>query len=80
MKEITGRLEGWIYDADYNVLWGFIYDDTRKRFRDGEYIHTSGIPRGKRIEFKEGMIVDTLNSSYLLGNPSETVPHWENVE
>jgi hypothetical protein len=74
-QKVTGRLENWIYDPLWNVVWGNVYDDARKRFRDGEWIHTSDIPVtrvGRTGDvLKEGDIIKTLNSKYLLGKPQE---------
>lgn len=72
--EITGRLEGWYYDYLNNVVWGYIYDDTRGRFVDGQRIHTSDIPSTRRndkdvSQFVEGSVISTRNSRYLLGKP-----------
>lgn len=71
MSEVTGRLEGWYWDDQYNIIWGYLYDDVRERWCDGQYIHTSHIEDKK--DYKEGDIVYTLNSSYLLGKPLEEV-------
>lgn len=70
---ITGRLENWIWDNEHSVLWGFIYDDERKRFRDGTWIHTSIIDSLDPKDLRSGAVVKTLNSLYLLGKPS-TMP------
>jgi len=72
--EITGRLEDWTYDKLYNVVWGYIYDDTRGRFFDGQRIHTSDIPSTRlngrdASQFVEGSVILTRNSRYLLGKP-----------
>lgn len=64
MTKFTGRLEGWVKDDHYNIIWGFVYDDVHKRFRDGTWIHTSSI-----VEQKKGS-VKTLNSLYKLGKPA----------
>lgn len=69
-KEITGRLEGWTYDPIFNIIWGFVYDDIRKRFRDETWIHTSNIV-SKSKKFRKGQKVKTLNSIYLLGKKYE---------
>ena len=79
-KEVTGRLENWTYDVMYNVIWGDIYNDIRGRFGDGTNIHTSDIPGGRRMEFKEGDIVKTLNSSYLLGEPKVMITYFKEYE
>lgn len=64
----TARLENWSYDASLNVFWGNIYDDVRERWWDGAYIHTSHCPEP---DAKEGDVVVTLNSTYLLGKRYE---------
>jgi len=65
---VTGRLEGWVWDDRHLVIWGFIFGDTRKRFSDGTWIHTSLIEK-KFKDATEGDVVETLNSKYLLGKP-----------
>lgn len=73
MKEITGRLENWSWDLKFPIIWGFLYDDIHKRWRDGQMIHTSSIDKKKFRDVKEGDIVETMNSRYLLGKPSEVI-------
>jgi len=65
---LTGRLDNWVYDHHYQIVWGNINDDIHGRFPDGKYIHTSSItsPDG---DIKEGGVIATLNSHYLLGKP-----------
>ncbi|MGL1886294.1 MAG: hypothetical protein OCD76_07245 [Reichenbachiella sp.] len=69
MSKVTGRLEDWYrsqpasYEDEF-MIWGDCYDDIHKRFPDGMVIHTSGI---KNREVKEGDVVKTRNSTYLLG-------------
>lgn len=69
--EITGRLEGWRLDLVHNILWGNLYDDVRNRWIEGQRIHTSDLESKDPSSFKEGDIVDTRNSSYLLGKAME---------
>jgi len=66
---ITGRLENWSYDHINHVMWGNLFDDAKERFREGAYIHTSNLRHPKKTEFKQGMTINTMNSSYLLGEP-----------
>lgn len=66
MSVPTARLESWIYDSQRKIFWGYIYDDVRKRFRDGTYIHTSFCPSPQA---RGGDTISTLNSTYLLGKP-----------
>ena len=65
---VTGRLENWKRSATIGGytfnMWGYIYDDVHERWVDGTPIHTSGI---LEREVKEGDIVETQNSTYLLG-------------
>ena len=66
----TGRLENWRFDANNGVLWGNLFNDTRQRWEEGAYIHTSYV---KAQVFNEGDVVQTLNSSYLLGQQQQEV-------
>ncbi len=59
----VGRLENWSYKEGDLLVWGNVYDDTKGRFEDGSYIHTSQIVH---LDI-EGGHVRTLNSLYLLG-------------
>lgn len=65
--EVTGYLENWVYDDLWNVVWGEIFQDSKGRFPDGTWIHTSNIPSGRHRDYKEGDHVRTLNSLYILG-------------
>ena len=64
---ITGRLENWSLDPSFNMMWGHIYGDIHKRFYDGAFIHTSSLKHPVKTEHKEGDIIQTRNSTYLLG-------------
>ena len=68
MSEVTGRLEFWHVSVPAItgevMVWGDVYDDERGRFNNGTYIHTSGC---ENKEYKEGDVVVTRNSTYLLG-------------
>jgi hypothetical protein len=70
---ITAELHNWFKEyitPDALILWGNVYDDTRHRWPDGTHIHTSRVTNGI---FKKGDIIETLNSTYLLGDPHETI-------
>jgi len=68
-NEITGRLEAWCPDNIYGrILWGTLYGDSKGRWKDGTRIHTSDIMTPKE-EWKEGVVIQTRNSTYLLGKP-----------
>ena len=66
---ITGRLEDWVIDPVFDIVWGHCYDDSKGRFRDGTYIHTSSVPDLRKKALQKGDLVKTLNSTYLLGDP-----------
>jgi hypothetical protein len=66
MNNVTGRIENWHVsmpdESGEIMVWGDVYGSYM--FNDGTYIHTSGCPN---TEYKEGDIVTTRNSTYLLG-------------
>ena len=69
---INGRLENWHSEQrteDYEfMLFGNVYDHGPDRyFEDGERVHTSLVIAPPGHVFKEGDIVQTRNSRYLLG-------------
>lgn len=67
--EVTGRLENWVLGLTHKgecIIWGFVYGDSKDRWPDGNWIHTSGTPIK---DFKEGEYIQTRNSKYLLGKP-----------
>jgi hypothetical protein len=75
--EVTGTLENWrVQDWDNleYVIWGNVNGDVNGRFRDGYYIHTSGITKSLHpvSSLKEGVVVHTRNSAYLLGGELES--------
>ena len=63
-NEVTGRLENWYRWS--SMIIGDVYGDVRERFEDGQSIHTASI-KGDRDNLKEGDVVQTRNSRYLLG-------------
>lgn len=73
MEEYDAVLDAWNTQSHPNVadfvIWGHIKGDNKRRFRDGCYMHTSGIPYEKLEGLKEGMIIQTRNSKYKLGKP-----------
>lgn len=68
-QEVTGRLENWVYSKKQNVLIGDLYDDVNGRWEDGTPVKTSTLqPMSLQVSTpKEGSVVNTLNSVYLLG-------------
>ena len=76
MKDkVTGRLENWerqqITKKEF-IIWGNLHDEDAmtQRWTDGSRIHTSAI---KNRSIKSGDIVQTRNSTYLLGKPREDI-------
>lgn len=74
--EITGRLENWkecsaMYTSS-KCIYGNIYEDVHGRWKPGTAIFTSKLQNQKRKP-KEGDLVKTLNSTYLLGVPAEEI-------
>ena len=68
-ERLTGTLENWYVEQVTKkefIIWGNVFNDVARRFRNGEYIHTSGI---KNRSVKGGDIVNTRNSTYKLGKP-----------
>ena len=61
---VKGLLENW-YPFGYAIA-GEIHDDKDKRFDDGTTIRTSTV-QGDMTDLKEGDVIKTNNSSYLLG-------------
>lgn len=64
-------LDQWkIVDIDRGVQYatGVIYNDTKGRFRNGEWVRTSF------ITMQLGDHLQTRNTQYLLGNPAEAGP------
>lgn len=65
-EKITGRLENWKWSNNYKgSLEGNIFDDSKGRFRDDDYVHTSEIVECNLVE--NTGFVKTLNSYYTLG-------------
>ena len=65
--EYTAKLNNWFYNKKMNVLVGDIEGD--KRFPDGSKVQTSRLrPMSEQVSTpKEGAVMLTMNSSYLLG-------------
>lgn len=71
MGIVTARLDNWFrrqVTKEEFIIWGIVTAGRDNRFMDGEFIHTSGI-RNRSVE--EGDIVNTRNSTYLLGKQIE---------
>jgi hypothetical protein len=70
-EEYDAELEFASYEyvnASYYIIWGWIWADKKKRFHEGQFVHTSAIDH--RVvppkSLKKGMIVQTENHRYLL--------------
>lgn len=61
---MNGRLENWYQSGP--AVFGHIFDDPGKRFNEGYFIRTS---TASAEGLKEGDILKTKNSEYLLGKP-----------
>ena len=61
-QPVTAELRNWVRDQRSAglIIWGHIYNDTRGRFPDGRWVHTSAVAR------IEGDRAITLNSIYKL--------------
>lgn len=63
----SGRLEEWILVND-EYLMGKLFDDTKGRWEDGKVIRTTELVTPAE-ECKQGAVITTLNSTYVLGIP-----------
>ena len=66
--KMTGKLENWVLVEDQGVLivFGSIYGDQKTRFANGVHMFTSNVLTSVS-KIKEGNVIQTLNSRYLLG-------------
>lgn len=67
--EVTGTLENWTYTIGPRggyLFSGYLYNDSKNRWEDGTPIMTS-LVRDVSVDYTEGSIVQTRNSTYLLG-------------
>ena len=78
MSDITGRLENWVLApwGEDSVVWGNLYDDSKERFSDGTFIHTSSVESIVLIENVK--YVQTRYSRYALGEQAP-VPGVRNL-
>lgn len=68
MKQ-SARLENWFLWGT-SQLAGKIYDDATKRFDDGTDVRTSTV-NGNIVDFEEGDVITTRNSTYTLGKKNK---------
>lgn len=69
MSNVTGRIENWTLYEQERVIIGNLYDDIHDRWGEGQVITTSRLlPMSMQANaIKEGSVVSTQNSHYLLG-------------
>ena len=71
-KEYDARLEDWteyeVWASGAMALHGTIMEDSKGRFFSGDIVNTSSYPM-PTTPSKEGDIVQTRNTKYLLGKP-----------
>ena len=60
--ESTAIIQEAYWDTNYNVVWGYIWGDSKGRFRDGTWIHTSVVTNAKPGD--KPAVIETLNSTY----------------
>lgn len=68
----TGRMEHWHLCTEgwaSGCLYGDLYEDKRHRWREGQGIRTSPV-QDLTVDLREGVVVATKNSTYLLGKPA----------
>lgn len=72
-------LDDWFVCSNdrISVVVGKVSQDAKKRFPDGNVIHTSPIRNGETLE--EGRIVRTINTAYLLRAPKDPSEIDENA-
>ncbi|QIG68142.1 hypothetical protein EVB55_207 [Rhizobium phage RHph_Y68] len=66
MTEYTARLEDWGVIDGKNQIFGNVFEDSKGRFDDGQYVKTSPSEQNLHL-LEEGDVVHTKNSVYLLG-------------
>lgn len=65
-KPITATLKSVQFNNEHQIYWGYIYGDTKNRFPDGTWVHTSMVLRVDRDEDGIPLFCETLNSRYKL--------------
>lgn len=75
-NEITARIENWFVSAiapDAFIITGHIYDDVLGRWPDGSAFRSSLVVAPLADQLAEGVVVQTLNSRYLLGQQNTVI-------
>lgn len=71
--KVTAELRNWFVDPR-GVYWGLIYNDSKKRYKDGVQVHTSLVQSVEELEGGESSLIHTLNSIYLIRKDQELKP------
>jgi hypothetical protein len=66
--DYDARLENWTPLFGGGIS-GFIYADKKRRFFDNDFVYTSKVVEGELSPYN---VVQTRNSTYLLGKPAES--------
>ena len=76
MSRCDGQLEDWFLQQ--GMVYGRIFADRKCRFPDGFFLHTSEVLEASHKPLKEGAIIETCNSVYLLGKPHKPTGGGDN--
>ena len=76
MSRCDGQLEDWFLQQ--GMVYGRIFADRKCRFPDGFFLHTSEVLEASDKPLKEGSIIETRNSVYLLGKPHKLAGGGDN--
>lgn len=73
MQRYDAELRDWaiLRVSGFSTVIGYIYADGKSRFPDGRLVRTSPLIKAKSA--REGSVVETLNSRYLLVGPRRTL-------
>lgn len=78
-SEVTGRLENWqVTESVFmstKCIHGDLYEDIHERWEPGQAMFTSKL-KNQKSRPKEGDVVETQNSRYLLGVPAEEIKDY----
>ena len=66
---VTGELRKWQYHEKGNFYTGYLFNDKKGRWRDGQFMLTSSVQEAHVYE--DYYIIVTMNSTYLLKKSEE---------
>lgn len=74
-SKYDAELRAWAFkrERQFTIAFGRVYGDKKGRWPDGHAIATSAVLGGRR---KEGSVITTQNSRYLLSGPPEDLQTW----